>query len=162
MTIASLLLAALAALAAPAHEKSETVQNRNFYAMGWPCDGKGCQSNPRELGPNLIFDVPPSEAGFDHAKKLDQSWNVMMECAVVVDRLVRCEVADDTVGSAEARSVALELVNFFRVEAEHRGRKSTQPHAIVSVMYEAGDCPLWMCTITPAPPSPPPAPTTPR
>ena len=158
MMIASLLFAALAASAASTHEKSETVQNRSFYAIGWPCDGRGCHSNPREFGPNLIFKVPPSNAGFDRAKKLGQSWTVVLECTVVVDRLVKCKVADDTVGFEEARGVALGLVSFFRLQAG----KPLKSHAIVNIMYEAGDCPSWMCTITPAPVSIPPAPTPPR
>jgi len=159
MMIASLLLAALAASAAPTNEKSETVQNRSFYAIGWPCDGRGCRSNPREFGPNLIFKVPPSNAGFDRAKKLGQSWSVVLECAVLVNRFVKCKIADDTVGSEEARGVALRLVSFFRLQAESPGSKATKPHAIVNIMYEPGDCPSWMCTITPAPVPIPPAPT---
>jgi hypothetical protein len=162
MMISSLIFAALAASAAPTHEKSETVQNRSFYAIGWPCDGRGCQSNPREFGPNLIFKVPPSNAGFDRAKKLDQSWTVVLECTVVVDRLVKCKVADDTVGSEEARGVALELVSFFRLQAENFSRKATKSHAIVNITYETGECPSWMCTITPAPVPIPPASTPPR
>jgi len=162
MMIASLLFAALAASAASTHEKSETVQNRSFYAIGWPCDGRGCQSNPRELGPNLIFKVPPSNAGFDRAKKLGQSWGVVLECAVVVDRLVKCKVADDSVGSEEARGVALGLVSFFRLQPENSGRKATKSRAIVDIMYQTGDCPSWTCTITPAPVPIPPAPTPPR
>lgn len=108
--IASLLLAALAASAAPAEDGSETIQNRSFYAIGWPCDGEGCQSNPRHLGPNLRFRLPASQKGFDRAKKLDQTWSVTLDCAIVRDRLAECGVADDTIGSVEARSVALGLV----------------------------------------------------
>jgi hypothetical protein len=115
--IASLLLAALAASVAPTHEKSETIQNRRFYAIGWLFDGRRCQSSPREFGPNLVFKVTPSNAGFDRAKKLGQSWGVVLECAIVVDRLVKCKVADDTVGSEEGRGVALGLVSFFRLQA---------------------------------------------
>ncbi len=162
MMVASLLLAAFAASVAPTHEKSKTVQNRSFYAIGWLCDGRRCQSSPREFGPNLVFKVPPSNAGFDRAKKLGQSWGVVLECAIVVDRLVKCKVADDTIGSEEGRGVALELVSFFRLQAGNPGRKASKSHAIVNTMYEAGDCPSWMCTISPAPVSIPPAPTPPR
>lgn len=158
--IASLLLAALTALVAPADDGSETVQNRNFYAIGWPCDGEGCQSNPRQLGPNLRFKLPASQAGFDRAKKLDQTWSVTLDCAIVSDRLAKCEVADDTVGSVEARSIAIGLANFFRFQSGAADRKSSRSRAIVSIQYETGNCPSWMCTIIPAPPPPPP--TSPR
>jgi hypothetical protein len=159
--IASLLLAALTVSVAPADDGSETVQNRSFYAIGWPCDGEGCQSNPRQLGPNLRFKLPASQAGFDRAKKLNQTWSVTLDCAIVSDRLAKCGVADDTVGSVEARSIALGLVNFFRVQSENTGKKSSRSRAIVSIQYETGDCPSWMCTIIPAPPPPPPPPPPP-
>lgn len=157
--IASLLLAALTASAAPADDGSETVQNRSFYAIGWPCDGEGCQSNPRQLGPNLLFKLPASQAGFDSAKKLDQAWSVTLDCAIVNDRFAKCGVADDTVGSVEARSIALGLANSFRVQSVNAEKKSSRSRVIVSIQYETGDCPSWMCTITPAPP---PAPTSPQ
>jgi len=164
--IASLLLAALTASAAPAEDGSETVQNRSFYAIGWPCDGEGCQSNPRHLGPNLRFRLPASQKGFDRAKKLDQTWSVTLDCAIVRDRLAECGVADDTIGSVEARSVALGLANFFRVQSENADKKSSRSRAIVSIEYQTGDCPSWMCTMIPAPAPapalPPQAPTPPR
>ena len=124
--IASLLLAALTVSVAPTDNGSETVQNRSFYAIGWPCDGEGCQSNPRKLDPNLRFKLPASQAGFDRAKKLDQTWSVTLDCAIVSDRLAKCGVADDTVGSVEARSIALGLANFFRVQPENTGKKIEQ------------------------------------
>lgn len=160
--IASLLLAALTASAAPAGDRSETVQNRSFYAIGWPCDGEGCQSNPRQLGPNLLFKLPASQAGFDHAKKLDQTWSVTLDCAIMNDRFAKCGVADGTVGSVKAQSIALGLANSFRVQSVNTDQKSSRSRAIVSIQYETGDCPSWMCTITPAPSAPPPAPAPPQ
>lgn len=157
--IASLLLAALTALAAPAGDGSETVQNRSFYAIGWACDGEECQSNPRQLGPNLRFKLPASQKGFDRARKLDQTWSVMLDCAIVRDRLAKCAVAHDTVGSVEAQSIALKLANFFRVESKNADDKPSRSRAIVNVEYQTGDCPSWMCTMIPAPAPPPPAPT---
>lgn len=156
--IASLLLAALMALAAPFGDEAETVQNRSFYAIGWPCDGEGCQSNPRQLGPNLRFKLPASQKGFDRAKKLDQTWSVMLDCAIVRDRLAKCAVADDTVGSVEAQSIALGLADFFRVQSENADNKSSKSRAIINVEYQTGDCPSWMCTMIPAPVPPPPTP----
>src|SRR4051812_25315629 len=100
--ITYLLLASVAALPAPADDVSETVQNRSFYAIGWPCDGEGCQSKPRRIGPNLRFEIPSSNAGFARAKKLKQDWSVTLDCAVVSDKLANCEIADDTVGPIEA------------------------------------------------------------
>lgn len=157
--IASLLLAALTALAAPAGDGAETVQNRSFYAIAWPCDGEGCQSNPRQLGPNLRFKLPASQKGFTRAKKLDQAWSVTLDCAIVRDCLAKCAVADDTVGSVEARSIAHGLANFFRFQAENADKKSSRSRAIVSIEYQTGDCPSWMCTTIPAPAPPPPMPT---
>ena len=155
--IASLLLATLAASGASADGGSETVQNRSFYALGWPCDGEGCQSYPRQLDPNLRFKLPASQAGFARAKKLDENWSVTLDCAIVNDRLAKCEIAEDTVGSVEARSIALGLANFFRFQSGTADRKSSRARAIVSIQYQAGDCPYWMCV-----PGLPPAPTPPR
>ena len=56
--IVSLLLAALAASIYSADALSETVQNRSFYVTGWPCNGEGCQSNPRQLGPIYVSRAP--------------------------------------------------------------------------------------------------------
>lgn len=160
--IASLLLATLAATAAPAEDGSETVQNMSFYAIGWSCDGKGCQSNPRQLGPNLRFKLPASQAGLDRAKKLDQAWAVMLDCAIVSDRLAKCGIADDTTAPGEGRSIALGVASSLRVQSGDADRKSSGRRAIISIQYDASDCPGWMCTSTPAPPVAPPIQTSPR
>lgn len=149
--IVSLLLAALAASTSPADALSETVQDRSFYVTGWPCNGEGCQSNPRQLGPNLRFKGSASAKGFDHAKKLTESWSVMLDCAIERGRFAKCEVSDDTVESIEARNVALKLAESFRVRYENAGRRSVRPHAIVSIQYETGGCPSWTCTVIPEP-----------
>jgi hypothetical protein len=159
--IATLLIAALAAAAAPADDASETVQNRSFYAIGWPCSGEGCQSNPRQLGPNLRFKLPASQAGFARAKKLDETWSVTLNCVIVGDRLAKCIVTDDTVGSVEPRDIALRLAYFLRIQPGNV-EKLSRSRAIVSIRYETGDCPSWMCTIIPPAPPPPPASMPPR
>ena len=157
--ITSLLLAALAASTSYADDVSETVQNRSFYVIGWSCNGEGCQSNPRQLGPNLRFKVSDSTKGFDSVKKLNETWSVTLDCAVVRDRLAKCDVVEDTFNSVEARNIALKLSNFFRVQFEYAGRRSIRPHAIVSIQYATGGCPSWACTVIPEPAPPPPAST---
>lgn len=159
--ITSLVLAAVAASTPHADDLSETVQNRSFYAIGWSCNGEGCRSNTRQLGPNLRFKVSESTKGFDSVKMLTETWSVMLDCTVVRDRLAKCEVVDDAPSSREARNTALKLSNFFRVQSEYAGRRSIRPHAIVSIQYETGGCPSWACTVIPepAPPPPPPAST---
>jgi len=106
---------------------------------------------PTPVRSYLRFKGSASAKGFDRAKKLTESWSVMLDCAIERGRFTKCEVSDDTVGSIEARNVALKLAESFRVQYENAGRRSVRPHAIVSIQYETGGCPSWTCTVIPEP-----------
>lgn len=160
MMILSSLVAIVAASAVPSNGKAETVQDRSFYVVGWQCEAEGCRSNPRQLGLNLRFKGSPPAAMFDQLERTSHNWNVRFECALAHDRLVRCEVTDNTFANAEAGRIALKIANAVRVEPRGAKSHSFRPRAIVSISYDTSDCPSWACTTIPPfrvlpPPAPP-------
>jgi hypothetical protein len=128
-----------------------TLQDRNFRIGGFFCRGKGCESYPRRLGPDLRFAGDPHGRMFDGVDHLTQSWSVMLDCAVARDRLRACRVVGPSDGVIGAATLARQLIRRVRLSAPAAGGT----RAIVDIWYEPGNCPSWQCVPTPPPPPPP-------
>jgi hypothetical protein len=148
-----MLLTAILLLAGANSSGDETnvefLQNRKFSISGFYCDDPICEDYPRRLAHALRFDESANKSLLDHAQHLSESWRILLNCAVRNDRLEACHLASEQGYSSIGAPLALQMAA--RVVLATAVRKS--PRAIVSVDYEAGDCPYWYCSPTPPPPA---------
>lgn len=155
--ILAILLGTLLAPIVQEQSGADLLQSRNFYMVGWYCDGEGCSSNPRRLSQNVRFDPARSNASLAEAEHLTVDWSIMLNCETAGDHFKNCRVEDDSVGPREATIVALRMMHSVRVKVMPKAQKSAGARAIISIQYAKGDCPPWYCAPTPPPPAPPPA-----
>lgn len=135
-------------LAGQGWNKSPILSSRNFTLTAWYCEGGGCSSYPRRLISSVRFDQTKWQEQTIELDHLTTSWNVVLICAVVRQRLTRCIVQDDTVSSKRGIAIATMLAKKLRIR-----RYVLDPpvgkRALVAIEYLTGQCP--MCPNTPPP-----------
>lgn len=147
MVLIAALMVSLAA-AAPVELVSP---DRSFNVIGFLCDDPVCDDVPRPLRESVVLDQARMATLFANLPRHDKNWQVSLNCAVRRDRLEKCRLDHEDDRTSVGTPLALQLAKRLKLIDPD----ATSPRAIVVVQYEVGDCPSWICTVTPPAPSAP-------
>lgn len=123
------------------------LHDRSVSVIGFYCADVVCEQNARPLRDSLQFEGARNQRILRQVPRLSHDWSVVLNCKVTNNHLTDCRLAE------QAHNTPIDDFDAvaFAQRLDLTRTDSPPPRAIVTIAYEVGNCPSWMCTATPAP-----------